>query len=249
MDCRLIENKKRVYIFGAGASRDLHFTFTHTDADPNLDIHVKVSPQNCFGPLSIAFFRDADQFLKRIKNHFGLFPYTPLKRELIDYALLKGPSLCKIKSLRALSWEGLSANLSLEDLYKELNSDIDVFQGEKEAAADYVILKQIFGDYIHSVFSSASYFVVSRNHDLFAHYLNLEGGDVISLNWDTLLEQGLERSGSWKYADGYAIPVTVHNGTLKNPSIDTDSALESKTRILKPHGSIVVKGDGIRIVG
>ena len=83
--------------------------------------------------------------------------------------------------------------------------------------------------YIVEVLSFISNYCYSLTHAVLAKHLIQEGGDIISFNWDILLDEALAETGQWDYETGYG---------LRFKNFPADDAPVPRNFLLKPHGSI-----------
>jgi len=94
-------------------------------------------------------------------------------------------------------------------------------------------------EYIHTSLSSLSYYCASNNYRILSKYITNKGGNIISFNWDILLEEAMMAMGKWSPKDGYAInfkKIIYKNEEDKRKEMFNE--IQSNNFILKPHGSI-----------
>ena len=243
---RLTMNK--VYILGAGASRELKFITSTTDISTK---ESKDTIHNIKGPLSGGFFYYANKFMEDISKQNFLGSKASISNPWLDNYVLS--YYLKTNGIRATieelyNDEAKSKKLNIENLYIELedkineieenndsgfptNEEVDAFLGERD------LLR-----YIHSVLSTIAYYCHSIHHRVLANYLISTGGTIISFNWDILFDEEMYATRRWDYSDGYGfcargfVDKNKFMG-LKNYEY-TKRENPSKNFILKPHGSL-----------
>ncbi len=237
-----------LYILGAGASRELKFTTTKAD----LADGIKKSSHNVNGHLSSGFFYYTNEFLKEVKqfNNFGTdikLNDEWLKRFIIDFYFKKNK--VPVTMSKIIENKKISEKINIEELYMEIEKKLAKLELKSKQMDKFntEYLEAFFGEgdllqYIHEVFSTISYYCYSIYHRVFAHYLIQTGGDVISFNWDILLEEEMFESNQWNYCDGYGFSsagVVDKNKLMRLKGYDYQKRCESSRNIiLKPHGSI-----------
>ncbi|MCK5241027.1 hypothetical protein KAR34_01125 [bacterium] len=223
---------KRVFVFGAGASRDLNFTSSVWDYPQPIDIQNHVLQ----GPLSSGFFYTANEFNRIISNRYPLIVPPEIGNRLGAYIQRQ----YNIKKNELLNDQSQSKKINIEGLYTELeqaresrlikNGEIDLNTPEYETYTALGELKK----YIFATFAFMSYYCVSQLHQRFAKEILKPGDTIISFNWEILLEEALDRTDLWKFEDGYGFRFRGLVGKVNRPEQENGSQIT----VLKPHGSI-----------
>ena len=235
---------KRVFILGAGASRELKFKISIIDAG-----YKTIKINDCFeiGPLSSGYFyyisklqdflnkvlkvsasvKVSDDLMEQIKIYFNLNYNKDISKEEL------------------LQEEEISKKVNIEKLYIFLEEKIQ----EKERENDNLLQNKSFRNlcsarfdlikYIHKSMSYISYYCISINHTILSKYIIENGGNIISFNWDILFEEAMITTGKWTPQDGYGI--NFNDIIYKNEKDKEQGILpkvNSNNLVLKPHGSI-----------
>jgi len=236
----------KVFILGAGASRELKFfssTIELASGKGSARKHVKL------GALSSGFFYHANELFKETSKVgiFGVQGGTvgeTLKKMIVEFYSTKNKETVTIKEIFENKF--ISEKLNIEELY--IWAEDFVGRVEKRSAPnnvpslqemDFYLAKTELLKYIYKVFSTVSYFNYSIYHKILATYIEKLGGDVISFNWDILLEEDMYSGGTWDYRSGYGFdPVGIidKNDFIKKYLPKKEK--NSRTVVLKPHGSI-----------
>ena len=238
------KNMKRVFILGAGASRELKFKISIIDAG-----YKTIKINDCFeiGPLSSGYFyyiSKLQDFLNKVlKVSASVKVSDDLMEQIKIYFNLNYNKDISKKEL--LQEEETSKKVNIEKLYIYLEEKI--LEKEKE---NIDLLKNISYQnlyfakidlikYIHSSMSYISYYCISINHAVLSKYIIENGGNIISFNWDILFEEAMITTGKWTPQDGYGI--SFNDIIYKNEKDKAQGILpevNSKNLVLKPHGSI-----------
>lgn len=235
---------KRVYLLGTGASRELSFNITTLDGGLGTK---KTDKFLVNGPLSSGYFYDANNFAKVIKDRLPIVAQLKVSDSLIHY--IKDYYKTKFGKVVAeddiLNNETISRNINIESLYLHIEQEIGNFekvsQSQKGGLDEHLIrlhlIKHDLLEYIHTSLSIISYYCFSIYHKVLASYIVNYGGDIISFNWDILLEEEMQHTGSWAYQNGYRMDFRdiIYRRGDKQPAF---SDCQSNNCILKPHGSI-----------
>ena len=236
---------KRVFILGAGASRELSFNIFNIDfarKNPVKKIHYKE-----IGPLSSGYFyyinRLQESLIKGLKISASVKISDDLMEQIKIYFNLKYSKDISKKEL--LQEEEISKKVNIEKLYIFLEEKIL----EKEKRNNNLLQNKSFRNlcfakinlikYIHKSMSYISYYCISINHSILSRYIIENGGNIISFNWDILFEEAMINTGKWTPQDGYGI--SFNNIIYKNEKDKEQGILpkvNSNNLILKPHGSI-----------
>ena len=220
---------KKVYILGAGASHDLSFRIGTHDAGWGTylykDFHV--------GPLSSGYFYYFNQIQKAVKESTSHCASVAIGRRLLKYVSQK----YDITENELLDDKDLSLKVNIENLYIAIEETADEMELRDLKFQELFAVQLELRSYILNTLSFVGYYCISKFHHSFADYLVNTGGDVISFNWDTLLDEAMFDTGRWSYETGYGFgfekAIYKSNDHRKNTPIQ-----DSKTTILKPHGSI-----------
>lgn len=236
----------KLYILGAGASRELKFLSTRTDIATQ-----NVERQNFFtlGALSSGFFFYANEFFKATQD-IGIFGVTPetfsetLQKMIFQFYYKKYDSRITIGEL--LENETISERVNIEELYiwvEDLLVRIEESSNSQSVSSIEELTSDIAKDdllkYVHKVFSTISYYCYSLYHRVLALYIEKAGGNILSFNWDILLEEEMHSCSSWNYRNGYGfIPTdTIDKNDFIREYVPLKEA-HSSSVVLKPHGSI-----------
>lgn len=229
----------RVYLLGAGASRDLKFVFTKLDGGYNT---INISPFNKKGPLNLGFFYDTKIILNCVKEYYKTINW-PVCLDGIDLDIkffrnIFGAKLQLIKSIedfyqikieQIFEDKTISDKISIEELYMNI---------EKSDNKDKKLLLRELLEYYYTSLSFISYYCHSIQHRVLAEDLLYHGGDAISFNWDIFLEEALYKTEKWDFCDGYFVGFEriLQKGQYEKDKLE--KKYTTKNFILKPHGSI-----------
>ncbi len=212
----------RVFLLGAGASRELFFNINHIDGGYNT---LKKEPLSCQGPLSTGFTWDADQLMREVGPKIALAVPAKLSPAITKFIL-------PYAHARSID-DVVLRRMNVEELFRALEDAIEVEDTKSPSIskkyADLFWAKEGLETYIVEVLSFISKNCYSLTHAILAEHLIKEGGDVVSFNWDILLDEALAETGQWRYETGYGL-------RFKNFPVENASA--PRNLVLKPHGSI-----------
>ncbi|MFH1097796.1 MAG: hypothetical protein V1749_09920, partial [Candidatus Desantisbacteria bacterium] len=194
----------RVYLLGAGASRDLKMRFTTLKYNSGTATR-ETNELNESGPLSSGYFYYANNLIERINQNLSNTGASPIKIQdnlfniIDDYYQNKYSQHITKKDL--LKNESISKQINIEELYIWIESEIDKIDEPNRQLANKRFLSLYCGlgnglrnglpEYIHETLSIMCYYCNSEYHRCFANYITNTGGDIISFNWDILLEQAM----------------------------------------------------------
>jgi hypothetical protein len=236
---------KRVFILGAGASRELSFNIFNIDfgmKNPVKKIHYKE-----IGPLSNGYFyyinKLQDSLIKDLKVSASVKVSDDLMEQIKIYFNLKYNKDISRKEL--LQEEEISKKVNIEKLYifleekilEKEKENIDLLKNKSYQNLYFAKIDLI--KYIHDSMSYISYYCISINHTILSKYIIGNGGNIISFNWDILFEEAMITTGKWTPQDGYGI--SFNNIIYKNEKDKEQGILpkvNSNNLVLKPHGSI-----------
>jgi len=236
---------KRVFILGAGASRELSFNIFNIDfgmKNPVKKIYYKE-----IGPLSSGYFyyinKLQDSLIKDLKILASVNVSNILMNQIKLYFKQKYNENISKKEL--LNEEAISKKVNIEKLYIFLEEKI--LEKEKESIdllknksyQNLYFAKIDLIKYIHNSISYISYYCISINHAVLSKYIIKNGGNIISFNWDILFEEAMIATGKWTPKDGYGI--SFNDIIYKNEEGEAQGILpkvNSNNFVLKPHGSI-----------
>lgn len=238
------KNMKRVFILGAGASRELKFKISIIDAG-----YKTIKITDCFeiGPLSSGYFyyiSKLQDFLNKVlKVSASVKVSDDLMEQIKIYFNLNYNKDISKKEL--LQEEEISKKINIEKLYIFLEEKIQ----EKERENDNLLQNKSFRNlcsarfdlikYIHNSMAYISYYCISTNHAILSKYIIENGGNIISFNWDILFEEVMITTGKWTPKDGYGINFSdIIYKNEKDKRKEILSKINSRNFILKPHGSI-----------
>jgi hypothetical protein len=236
---------KRVFILGAGASRELSFNIFNIDfgrKNPVKKIHYKE-----IGPLSSGYFyyinELQDSLIKDLKVSASVKVPDILMKQIKIYFKQKYKG--NINKQELLQEKEISKKVNIEKLFIFLEEKIleKEKNGEKlfrnKSLLNLYLAKSDLIEYIHDSMSYISYYCISINHSILSRYIIENGGNIISFNWDILFEETMINTGKWTPQDGYGI--SFNNVIYKNEKDKEQGILpkvNSNNLILKPHGSI-----------
>ena len=246
--CRRQEEKMgRVYLLGAGASRELTFNLTTMDSAPKTR---KTSKFCRDGPLSSGYFYDAHNFAQSIKGRLPIAASLNIGDNLSQY-------LCEyynatfgrpISKGDILNNKATSRKINIESLYLHIEKEIAGLEkkGKKSQSQDFhmndplvriCLIRHELLTYIHRSLSLICYYCFSIYHKILASYIVNYGGNVISFNWDTLMDEEMQCTGKWNYRDGYGVKF---KDIIYKSGKKQDTSLQDKSNniVFKPHGSI-----------
>lgn len=236
---------KRVFILGAGASRELKFNITTIDS--GIKPPIRTMPHREIGPLGNGYFYYINKLQDSLKRNLSISAPVKISDNLMNQIKLyfKQKYNGNISREDLLKKEIVSKKINIENLYIFLEEEI--LEKEKEnidffknhSLQNLYLAKYDLIEYIHSSMSYISYYCISINHATLSKYIIENGGDIISFNWDILFEEAMISAGKWAPQDGYGISFT--GIVYKNEEDEVREILpkvNSKNLILKPHGSI-----------
>lgn len=233
---------KTVYILGAGASHDLNFRIGNLDAGYRTYTYKDFSVE---GPLSSGYFYYFDQLLKTVKANIPLCSEVHVGKKLLTYICTK----YQIAEDDVLNKKELSQKVNIEELYIDIESAIDKLEAERggdphdlsllqdQEFIDLFVLHNDVKSYIFDTLSFIGYYCISKFHNVFAEHIVNTSTNVISFNWDTLLDEAMFNTKRWGYGTGYGFEFEK---VIYKTGNDSEMATipESNNMILKPHGSI-----------
>ena len=237
----------KVFLLGAGASRELKFNISTLDAGYGTR---KTDKFLLPGPLSNAYFYDANNFAQKVKSRLpisaSLDMPSNLSQYICEYYYRKfGQQISKDDILNN---ETISRKINIETLYLHIEQEIMKSEKEGNDTLDNKIdpndpffklsfIKDDLLKYIYRSLSLMCNYSFSIYHAILASYIINYGGEVISFNWDILLDEAMEYADKWSYIDGYGISFKdiIYKNEVKNKELIHNN---SRNIILKPHGSI-----------
>lgn len=216
-----------LYIIGAGASSELDFTINIVDKS----LTENISKSFKSGIMSNGFFWYANNFYK-ILNDLNIPVPVVLSEDVSEYIISK----YNISKDDLLNNKERSQIVNIEKACVAFNEDYQNIckLGKTELIIKYTLIKKSLYGYIHDTLSLFSYYCYSIHHRNLAKIILRKNADVISFNWETLLEDSLVETKEWSYIDGY----TVSFEEVVNQNDANDTIVDSKFKVLKPHGSI-----------
>jgi len=236
---------KKLFILGAGASRELSFNIRITDRGTKTP--VRDIPHKEIGPLSSGYFYYNNKLYNSLKKDLPIVYEVKVSDILMEY--IKKYYKCNfngnIDKEDLLQKKEVSKKINVEKLYvflknkiledKRKNKNLSITESfPKLYLAERDLLK-----YIHTSLSSLSYYCASKNYNILSEYITKKGWDIISFNWDILFEEAMMAMGKWSPKDGYAInfkEIIYKNEEDKRKKMFNE--IQSNNFILKPHGSI-----------
>lgn len=236
---------ERLFILGAGASRELSFNIRITDRGAT--IPVRDIPHKEIGPLSSGYFYYIDKLYNSLNEDLQIVFEAKVSDMLMEY--IKKYCECKyngnIEKEDLLQKEEISKKVNIEKLYIFLKNEI--LEDEKndknlsinESFPKLYLVESELLEYIHSSLSCLSYYCASNNYKILSKYITNKGGNIISFNWDILFEEAMMATGKWSPKDGYATnfkEIIYKNEEDKRKEMINET--HSNNFILKPHGSI-----------
>jgi len=231
-----------VYILGAGASHDLTFRISNLDAGYRTYTYKDFTVE---GPLSSGYFYYCNQILKAVKANVPLCSGFSISEDLLVYIRKQ----YGVSNDDLLEKKEVSQKVNIESFYINIESAIEDMKSERGARQEdlsllrepeFINLFALHNDLRSYIFDSLSfigYYCISKFHNIFANHIIETSANIISFNWDILLDEAMGNSKLWSYSTGYGI---VFDKVIYKD--DKDSAAfttsEAKSVILKPHGSI-----------
>jgi hypothetical protein len=236
---------KRLFILGAGASRELSFNIRIIDRGATKT--VRDIPHKEIGPLSSGYFYYTNKLYNSLKKDLQIVFEVKVSDILMEY--IKKYYKCNfngnIDKEDLLQKEEVSKKVNIEKLYIFLKNKI--LEDEKNAKnlpinrwdVDLYIAEINLLEYIHTSLSRLSYYCTSNNYKILSKYITNRGGNIISFNWDILFEEAMIATGKWSPKDGYGFnfkEIIYKNEEDKRKKMINE--INSNNFILKPHGSI-----------
>lgn len=236
---------KRLFILGAGASRELSFDIGIIDRGVNNP--VRSIPHKEIGPLSSGYFYYIDKLYNSLKEDLKLLFKARVSEILMEYIKIyfKHEYSKNINKEDLLQKEEISKKINIEKLCLFLKKKIleDEKNGKKlfehESVLKLYLAESGLLEYIHISLSFLSYYCASSNYKVLSEYITKKGGNIISFNWDILFEEAMMATGKWSPKDGYGFNfkevIYKNEEDRRKEMID---GINSNNFILKPHGSI-----------
>lgn len=232
----------KVFLLGAGASRELRFNISTLDYPKGL----KTDKFMEYGPLSSGFFFDSNNLSQLVNKRLPLAAHLGISDNLIEYIYQyhKNKFGKTITKENILNNEEVSRKINIERLYLDIEESIieaDRHKQDNQSIDENIVnlhlIKNDLLEYIYESLSLACYYCYSIYHRILAAYILNYGGDVISFNWDILLDEAMNDTGKWNYEDGYGIKF---KDVIYKYKENEDSAYQNKSNnlIFKAHGSI-----------
>lgn len=231
-----------VYILGAGSSHDLTFRISNLDAGYGTYTYKDFTVE---GPLSSGYFYYCNQILKTVKENVPLCSGVTVSDNLSAY-------ICKkygIAKDDLLDKKEASQKVNIESLYSDIETAIDDMELKRGGRPEDLSLLRdpeflrLFAiqtelkSYIFDSLSFIGYYCISKFHNIFANHVIDTSANIISFNWDILLDEAMCNTKLWSYSADYGI--VFDKVVYKNDADSTTSAVsKTKSFILKPHGSI-----------
>jgi len=239
------KSMKRVFILGAGASRELNFNITGIDS--GIEPPIRTIPHREIGPLSNGYFYHINRLQDSLTRDLRVSASVGVSDNLMNQIKLyfKQKYNENISKEDLLNEEVISKKINIERLYifleekilEKEKENVDFFKNK--SLQNLYLTKSDLIEYIHNSMSYISYYCISINHATLSKYIIENGGDIISFNWDILFEEAMMSTGKWTPQDGYGISFT--DIIYKNEGDEARKILPKvnpKNLILKPHGSI-----------
>lgn len=200
---------KRLFILGAGASRELSFNIRIIDRGATKT--VRDIPHKEIGPLSSGYFYYTNKLYNSLKKDLQIVFEVKVSDILMEY--IKKYYKCNfngnIDKEDLLQKEEVSKKVNIEKLYIFLKKKI--LEDEKNAKnlpinrwdVDLYMAEINLLEYIHTSLSCLSYYCTSNNYKILSEYIIKNEGNIISFNWDILFEEAMMSTGKWSPKDGY----------------------------------------------
>jgi len=236
---------KRLFILGAGASRELSFNIRIIDRGATKT--VRDIPHKEIGPLSSGYFYYTNKLYNSLKKDLQIVFEVKVSDILMEY--IKKYYKCNfngnIDKEDLLQKEEVSKKVNIEKLYIFLKKKI--LEDEKNAKnlpinrwdVDLYMAEINLLEYIHTSLSCLSYYCTSNNYKILSEYIIKNEGNIISFNWDILFEEAMMSTGKWSPKDGYGFnfkEIIYKNEEDRRKKMINE--INSNNFILKPHGSI-----------
>jgi hypothetical protein len=236
---------KRLFILGAGASRELSFNIRIIDRGATKT--VRDVPHKEIGPLSSGYFYYTNKLYNSLKKDLQIVFEVKVSDILMEY--IKKYYKCNfngnIDKEDLLQKEEVSKKVNIEKLYIFLKKKI--LEDEKNAKnlpinrwdVDLYMAEINLLEYIHTSLSCLSYYCTSNNYKILSEYIIKNEGNIISFNWDILFEEAMMSTCKWSPKDGYGFnfkEIIYKNEEDRRKKMINE--INSNNFILKPHGSI-----------
>lgn len=236
---------ERLFILGAGASRELSFNIRIIDRGATKT--VRDIPHKEIGPLSSGYFYYTNKLYNSLKKDLQIVFEVKVSDILMEY--IKKYYKCNfngnIDKEDLLQKEEVSKKVNIEKLYIFLKKKI--LEDEKNAKnlpingwdVDLYMAEINLLEYIHTSLSCLSYYCTSNNYKILSEYIIKNEGNIISFNWDILFEEAMMSTGKWSPKDGYGFnfkEIIYKNEEDRRKKMINE--INSNNFILKPHGSI-----------
>jgi hypothetical protein len=237
-----VMRNRRVYILGAGSSRELRFPVTKLD--PRRD-SPEMKVLSVHGPLSSGFFYHVRRFADEMRSQLTVPQELTPARTLTDYIreYYEANFGHDISLEDLLYQEDISNKVNMETLYRTIEEEMEreARQSRNQHIAEwdqrFWHARQFLVEYLFASLSLVTWYCRSCYHRILAEYVVTSPANVISFNWDTLLDEQMAATGAWHYEDGYGFrfgKVVYEHGE----GDDTASVARSSNLLLKPHGSL-----------
>lgn len=195
------------------------------------------------GPLSSGYFYYFNQILKTIKENVSLCPGVTIGDKLLAYICRK----YSISKDDLLNIKEESQKVNIESLYIDIETANDDMESKKGSQDGLSLLKNsefisLFAlhdlkSYIFDTLSFIGYYCISKLHNIFANHVAVTNSNLVSFNWDTLIDEAMYNTKLWSYNTGYGFE--FDSVIYKNDKDQAKSTTpKTKSIILKPHGSI-----------
>lgn len=239
---------KKLFILGAGASRELKFITSKDDADTG---EMKSLTHLVNGLLSSGFFFYINEFIKDIKKIDLLGTEIKIYNDwllkfILDYYYKKNGEVVTINEL--LNNEAKSKKINIEEIYIAIEELLTAREQEKSSEyptneeVDIFLAERELIRYIHKALSMVTYFCHSLYHRILANYITINGGDILSFNWDILFDEEMYATQKWDYSCGYGFKpkdFIDKNKIMRLPGYGYQECDTMPANIIyKPHGSL-----------
>jgi hypothetical protein len=196
-------------ILGAGASFDFYASYRgHEQYDP---------PQHQPFPLANEFFKKAI--------------YYDILEQDSDTLLLR-----YLRNAYGFSFNDLSRKpINIEQVYIDLSNKVQMEQDDSiwwELAMTRSALLRLIEE---TIIRTATNHGLCVNHRRLAQHCISNSINIVSFNWDTLIDDCLQNTGNWDYSSGYGFNFFTQ---YKDRVLFQPQNNQSPVKLIKPHGSI-----------
>lgn len=202
------QNMNKLYILGAGASLD----FWPKD--------LTEKPKTPLLPTS-------NNFLNKIIGS-GVFNKLFIEAQIQKFCMF-------LKDTYGISYiTSEEPFLNIEKMYCDIETEILKTKWTSGRLNLYLIERMLSESIEELISKLCRQRDLCRYHEIFARQIIEEEANIISFNWDILMDEALYNTGQWFYHDGYWLPFF----RMYRDGYEFKESGKSKCYLLKPHGSL-----------